>query len=161
MDNLFCYRALVSASLFSEASPRVRPDGVRVLGVGCLALSVYLGINGLLVFFGVVSFASGAYWLGGLETMGPLIYFIVAVAVAVLGLGLLRGWRWSRRLAIVATGLLVATAVMPLSGAVAYSHIFGVVTQGAKIILAIVIIRYLLQPEVIDWFSARSDSRST
>jgi hypothetical protein len=148
-------------SLFADTGPLVRPDGVHWLGLGCFALAAYLAINGLLVMLGVVSFASGAYWLGGLETMGPLIYLIVAAAVAVLGFGLLRGWRWMRRIAIIAAGLLVATAVMPLSGAVAYSHIFGVVIHGAKVILAIVIIRYLLQSEVVEWFSAKSGSRST
>jgi hypothetical protein len=141
-------------SLFVETPSRHRPDGIRALALGLLTLAVYLAINGLLVMLGVVSFASGAYLLGGLETMGPLIYFIVASLVAGLGFGLLRGWRWARRVAVIAAGLLIAGAVMPLSGAVAYSHIFGVIIHGAKIILAIVIIRYLLQPEVVEWFSA-------
>jgi hypothetical protein len=152
---------VVSTSLLSEAGPQARPEGVRVLALGCFALAAYTATNGLLVMIGAVSFASGAYLLGGLETMGPLIYFIVAAAVAALGFLLLRGWRWSRRLAVVAAGLMIAGAVMPVSAAVVYSQIFGIIVHGGKIIVAIVIIRYLLQPEVVDWFNARSDSRST
>lgn len=93
--------------------------------------------------------------------MGPLIYFIVAALVASLGFALLRGWGWSRRVGVIAAGLLVAGSVMPVSAAVIYSQVAGIVIHGSKIILAIVIIRYLLQPEVVEWFNAKSDSRST
>lgn len=146
----------MNTTLFTETGPRVRPEGVRTLGLGCFGLAAYVAINGLLVVLGVVSFASGEYLLGGLETMGPLIYFIVAAVLAALGFALLRGWRWSRRVAVMAAGLLIASAAMPVSAAVVYSHIFGIVVHGAKIILAIVIIRYLLQPEVVEWFALRS-----
>jgi hypothetical protein len=143
----------MSTLLFAESGPRVRPEGVRALGLACFVVAAYVAVNGLLVVLGLVSFASGAYVLGGLEVMGPLIYFMVAASLAVLGWGLLRGWRWSRRGAVIAAGLLIAGAVMPVSAAVAYSHIFGIVVHGAKIVLAIVIIRYLLQPEVVEWFA--------
>ena len=148
-------------SLFADDAPRVRPQGVRVLALGCLALAAYVAGNGLLVLLGMVSFASGTYILGELVTMGPLIYFLVAALVAGLGLALLRGWRWSRRVGIVAAALLVASSVMPISSAVIYSQVAGIVIHGAKIILAIMIIRYLMQPEVADWFSARTGSRPT
>ncbi len=156
---VICYGADVS--LFVDDTPRVRPEGVRVLGVGCLAVAAYIVGNGLLVLLGVVSFASGAYILGELVTMGPLIYFITAALVAGLGFALLRGWRWSRRVGMVAAALLVASSVMPVSAAVIYSQVAGIVIHGTKIILAIVIIRYLMQPEVGDWFSARNGSQST
>ena len=154
-----CYGAVMS--LFAETIPRLRPEGVRFLGIGCLVLAAYVAANGALVLFGTVSFASGTYLLGELVTMGPLIYFVVAVLLAGLGFSLLRGLRWSRRVAIIAAALLVAGSVMPISAAVIYSQVVGIVIHGAKIILAIVIIRYLVQPEVVDWFSARSGSRST
>lgn len=140
-------------SLFADTTPRVRPEGVRLLAAGCFALAAYLAANGLLVMAGVVSFASGTYVLGELVTMGPLLYFIVAVLLAGLGVALLKRWPWSRRLAVIAAGLLVAGSVMPVSAAVIYSQVAGIVIHGAKIILAIVIIRYLLQPEVREWFA--------
>jgi hypothetical protein len=155
----FCYGSVMS--LFADAAPRVRPPGIRALGLGCLALAAYVAVNGLLVLLGAVSFASGTYILGDLVTMGPVIYFVVAALSSGLGFSLLRGFRWSRRAGIIAAALLVAGAVMPVSSAVIYSQIVGIVIHGAKIVLAIVIIRYLMQPEVADWFSARTDSQST
>lgn len=148
-------------SLFAPATPKVRPEGVRVLALCCFALAAYIAGNGLLVLLGNVSFASGTYILGELVTMGPLVYFLVAVLLAGLGFALLRRWRWSRRLAIIAAALLVAGSVMPVSAAVIYSQVVGMVIHGAKIVLAIVIIRYLMQPDVAEWFSARSGSQST
>ena len=141
--------------LLAEATPVARPEGVRLLGLACFGLTLYLAVNGLLVMFGVVSFASGTYLLGGLETMGPIIYYIVAAILALLGFGLLRGWRWSRRVGVIAAGFLIAGSVMPISAAVAYSQVSAMIIQGAKIITAIVVIRYLLQPDVVEWFSRR------
>jgi hypothetical protein len=109
---------------------------------------------------GIVSFACGAYLLGGLEIMGPLIYFIVAAILAALGYGLLRGWRWTRRLAQIAAALLISGTVVSISSAVMYSQVFGVILHGAKIVLAIVIIRYLMQPEVVEWFGRSRSSES-
>lgn len=130
-----------------------------------LVLAAYLFVNGLLVLFGMVSFASGAYLLGGLETMGFVIYLlvalVVALALAILGLSLRKGWRWSRRVVILAAGFLIAGAVSPVSAAMIYSQVWEIAIHGAKIVLAIVIIRYFLQPEVVDYFTARNGSQST
>ena len=98
--------------------------------------------------------------LGDIAIMGPLIYFIVAVAMATLGYGLLRGWRWTRRLAQVAAALLISGTVVSISSAVMYSQVFGIILHGAKIVLAIVIIRYLMQPEVVEWFGRPRRSES-
>jgi hypothetical protein len=145
---------VLAMSLLTESEPRVRPEGVRLLGLACYALAAYLASNGLLVMLGTVSFASGSYFLGGLETMGPLIYYIVAAALALLGYGLLRGWGWSRRLGLIAAALLVASSVMPASAAVAYGQVVGIVTQSVKIVAAIMVIRYLLG-EVVDWYASK------
>ncbi len=140
-------------SLLDEPGPIVRPPGIRILGFGGFALAAYLALNGILVQLGLVSFTSGAYLLGGLEVMGPLIYWIIAAALVGLGFSLLRGWRWSRRLCLIAAALLIAGSVMPVSAAVVYSQVIAMILHGVKIILAIVIIRYLFQPEVADWFA--------
>ncbi len=98
--------------------------------------------------------------LGDIAIMGPLIYFLVAAAMAALGYGLLRGWRWTRRLAQVAAALLISGTVVSISSAVMYSQVFGIILHGAKIVLAIVIIRYLMQPEVVEWFGRPRRSES-
>jgi hypothetical protein len=57
--------------------------------------------------------------------------------------------------------LLIATAVMPVSSAVIGIRIAGILIHGTKIIAAIIAIRYFLQPEVVDFFSAKSGQRAT
>lgn len=157
----FWYRDFVTTLLFADQGTHSRPPGVRILAIVCFGLAAYLVINGLLVLAGVLSLASGAFLLGEYSTMGPAIFAAVAAALIVLGWGLLRGWRWVRRLAIVAAALLLATAVMPVSAAVIYFHPLAIVIHGVKIIAAIVAIRYLLQSEVVDYFSEKTGRSAT
>ena len=142
----------MTTQLFSEAKERTRPEGVKIIAIACFLLAVYLVLNGVLIITGVLSLASGAYVLGEYSMMGPLLFLVVAAVLALLGWGLLRGWNWTRRLAVVAAGLLLATAVMPVSAAVIYFHPLALVIHGTKIIAAIVAIRYLLLSEVVDYF---------
>jgi len=144
----------MSHSFLSERGPSSRPPIVKAAAIACFALGIYLVANGALIAFGVLSLASGAYVLGEYSTMGPLLYFVVAGTLFLIGLGLMRRWNWSRRLAIIAAALVMATAVMPVSSAVIYFHLAGIVIHGVKIIAAIIAIRYLLQPEVVEWFRA-------
>ncbi|HET9698788.1 MAG TPA: hypothetical protein VFP40_18090 [Terriglobales bacterium] len=149
----FCYRHSVTTQLFSESNAdRTRPGGVTAIAIVCFALAAYLPLNGILIVAGVVSLASGAYVLGEYSMMGPVLFLAVAVVLAVLGWGLLRGWNWTRRLAVVAAALLLATAVMPVSAAVIYFHPVAIAIHGAKIIASIVAIRFLLLSEVVDYF---------
>lgn len=146
----------MSVALESNNEARARPVGIAVLAVACCALGTYLAGNGALVAAAVVSFASGRYLLGEYASMGPILYFGVALALAALGVGLLRAWRIVRRLTIVAAALLLATSVLPISAAVAYFQIGALVIHGLKIILSVMAIRYLLQEEVVEYFSAKS-----
>jgi hypothetical protein len=118
-----------------------------------MLLAAYLVLNGVLIQAGLLSLASGSYLLGEYSVMGPILYFAVAIALALIGVGLLRRWRLARRLAIVAAAFLVATAVVPISAAVIYFRIPGIAIQGLKIITAMVAIQVLLRREVVDWFS--------
>lgn len=142
----------MTTQLFPEPKERMRPGGVKAIAIVCLVLAAYLILNGALVVAGVLPLASGAYVLGEYSMMGPVLFLAVAVTLAVLGLGLLRGWNWTRRLTVVAAALLLATAVMPVSAAVIYFHPLAIAIHGAKIIAAIVAIRYLLLSEVVDYF---------
>jgi len=104
------------------------------------------------VFAGVVPLAIGRYLLGEYAIWGPVLYWLVAAVFAVVGFGLLRRWRFARRLAIVVAALLMATSLLPISAAVAYFQILPLAIHGAKIILAVIAIRYMLQSEVVEWF---------
>lgn len=145
----------MAISVVTDTGRRIRPAGVRVIALVCFGIGAYLFGNGVLISVGVMSLASGAYLLGEYSTMGPLIYLTVAMALAALGIALLRGWRWARRLAIVACALLVAAAVIPVSTAVIDGRVFAIFFHGLKIIAAIITIRYLLLSEVVDYFAQR------
>jgi hypothetical protein len=148
------YDQCCMTSLLAGPKPRIRPDGVRTLAIGCFLIAGYLTVNAVLVFAGVLSLASGSYLLGEYTTMGPILFLLIAWVLAGLGTALWRGWRWARRAAIVPCGFLIALSVIPVSSAVIDGRVLAIFLHGAKIILAIVCIRYLLQPEVVDYFSA-------
>src|SRR5512140_248151 len=150
------YRAEVTNSILDEPQPRARPAGVRMISIVCFALAAYLVVNAALIVAGIVSLASGAYIVGEFSTMGPILYFLVACGLVGLGFALLKGWSLARRAAIIAAALLLATAVMPVSAAVIYGNISAMIIHGAKIIAAIIAVRYLLLPDVVDYFSART-----
>jgi hypothetical protein len=151
----------MSATLLEDAPPRLRPSGIRILAIISFLLAGYLFLSGILVTIGAISLASGRYLLGEYVNLGPLIYFLAAVAMALLGIGLDRGWRLFRRLGIIIAALFMATSLLPVSAAVTYFQIVPLMLHGVKIILAIMAIRYLLQPEVVDFFSAKGVPRST
>jgi len=146
----------MSAAVKSNEEAQVRPGGITVLAVACFALGAYLACNGALVAAAVVSFASGRYLLGEYASLGPILYFVVAILLVVLGVGLLLGWRIVRRLTMVAAALLLATSVLPMSAAVAYFQIGPLAIHGLKIIVSVMAIRYLLQEEVVEYFTAKS-----
>ena len=149
------------ATLLDDPQPRVRPSGIRILAVVCFLLALYLLVSGALILIGAIPLASGRYLLGDYVTMGPVIYFVTAAVLGLLGIGLYKGWRLMRRFAIVAAALFMATSILPVSAAVAYFQMVPLAIHGAKIILAVMVIRYLLQAEVVEWFNARGVPRST
>jgi hypothetical protein len=150
------YRAEVTNSILDEPQPRTRPAGVRVIAIVCFVLAAYLVVNAALIVGGVVSLASGAYIVGEFSTMGPVLYFLVASVLFGLGFALLKGWSLARRVAIIVAALLLATAVMPVSAAVIYGNIPAMIIYGAKIIAAIIAVRFLLLSDVVDYFNART-----
>lgn len=140
----------------ADALTHARPHGIRILAAICFLVAGYLAISGGLVASGTLPLAAGRYVLGEYVIWGPAIYWLVAAVFVVVGLGMLRGWKFARRLAIVMAALMVATSLLPISAAVAYFQILPLAIHGAKIILSVIAIRYLLQPEVVEWFSAAS-----
>jgi hypothetical protein len=146
----------MSADLLTDTSVIARPAGIRILGGASFVIAAYLFGAGILVMLGTIPLASGRYFLGEYVNWGPALYFIAPAAFALLGFGLIRGWRPMRRLGIIAAALLMATSLLPISAAVTYFQIAPLVLHGIKIVLAIMAIRYLLQPEVVDFFSAKA-----
>ena len=151
----------MAAILLDEQPPRMRPAGIRILAGVCFVLAAYLLGSAILILAGVISLSSGRYLLGEYAIMGPVAYIGGALVLLAAGIGLHRGWRFFRRLAIVVAALLMATSLLPISAAVAYFQIVPLIIHGIKIILAVMAIRYLLQPAVVEFFSAKAVPRST
>jgi hypothetical protein len=57
--------------------------------------------------------------------------------------------------------MLIATSLLPVSAAVTYFQIAPLLLHGIKVVLAIIAIRYLLQPDVVAFFTAKGEPRST
>lgn len=146
----------MSAALLTDTSSIARPFGIRILSGASFLIAAYLFGAGILVMLGAIPLASGRYFLGEYVNWGPALYFLVAAGFVVLGVGLIRAWRPMRRVGIIAAALLMATSLLPISAAVTYFQIAPLVLHGVKIVLAIMAIRYLLQPEVVDFFSAKA-----
>lgn len=147
--------------LLSEQTPRDRPGGIRILSAISFLLGAYLVASGALVSLGAMALSSGRYLLGEYVNMGPALYFAAGAALMLLGLALYRGWRVARRTAIIASAMLIATSLLPVSAAVTYFQIAPLLLHGIKVVLAIMAIRYLLQPDAVAFFTAKGVPRST
>jgi hypothetical protein len=145
----------------SEQNLRIRPQGIRILSGVCFLLAAYLFASGVLVAGGAISLSSGRYLLGEYVNWGPVLYLVVGVALALLGIALDRGWRVARRTAIIGAAMLIATSLLPVSAAFTYFRLMPLILHGIKVVLAIMAIRYLLQPEVVEFFSAKGAPQST
>lgn len=92
--------------------------------------------------------------LEGLELMGPLIFFLVAGTATTIGFALLRRWPGARRLAILLFALYAVAAIPSISSAVTEFRWFVIVTEGAKLLLSVLVIFYLMQPDVAAYFQS-------
>ena len=117
-----------------------------VVALGCAAL----------VKAQVVPLSSGAFLIGGgLEQLGPLAFLLYATLMLSLAVALWRRWRWSRRVAILIAVIGIAMMVPGLSSAVMDSRLVVIARDGLQIILRVVVVFYLSQDPVKDWFAAR------
>ena len=133
-----------------------RSAGVTAIAALCaLAGVVALGFAAL-VKAQVVPLSSGAFLIGGgLEQLGPLAFLLYATLMLSLAVALWRRWRWSRRVAILIAVIGIAMVVPGLSSAVMDSRLVAIARDGLQIILRVVVVFYLSQDPVKDWFAAR------
>ncbi len=134
-----------------------RPAGVTAIVALCVLLAVISLGFAALVFSGRIPLSQGAFLLGGgLEQLGPLPFLLYAAVLLILALGLWKRWPWVRRAAILLAIAGIALAVPAISSAVADSRVFAVGREGAQIIVRMLIVFYLSQEPVKDWFAARA-----
>ncbi len=136
------------------------PLGVRALAIFMAMLAVVSLLFAALVFFGPMPLSAGAFLLGGggLEQLGPLAFALYAVLLGVLALALVRRWKGARRLTMLLAVVGVALAVPAVSSAVVDQRWLGVVRGGLQIIVRVIVIFYLSQEGVKEWFAAVAEA---
>jgi len=132
-----------------------QPAGVKAITGLCVVLAVTsTGFAGAIAT-GAVPLSSGAWLLGGgLEQMGPLAFLLHAALLLMLAAGLWRRWRWARRIAVLVAVTGIALAVPAISSAVVDSRVFAIAREGLQIIARVLVVFYLSQEPVKEWFAA-------
>jgi hypothetical protein len=133
-----------------------RPAGVSAIVLLCVTLAVVSLLYAALIIAGQVPLSAGAWLLGGgLEQLGPLAFVLHSALLVPLALALWRRWRWARRAAILVAVGGVALAVPAISSAAADSRVFAIAREGMQIIVRVLVVFYLSQGPVKDWFDGR------
>ena len=130
--------------------------GVTAIAALCVIVGVVALGFAALATAQVVPLSSGAFLIGGgLEQLGPVAFLLYATLMLSLAVFLWRRSRWSRRVAILVAVIGIAMAVPSLSSAVMDSRLFAIAREALQIILRVVVVFYLSQEPVKDWFAAR------
>ena len=133
-----------------------RPAGVRAIVLLCVALAVVSLGYAALIIAGQVPLSAGAWLLGGgLEQRGPLAFVLYSALLLLLALALWSRWRWARRSAVLVAVAGIALAVPAISSAVADSRVFAIAREGGQIVFRVLVVFYLSQEPVKDWFDGR------
>ena len=133
-----------------------RPAGVTAIAALCAtAGAAALGFAALAVAR-AVPLSSGAFLMGGgLEQLGPVAFLLYAALMILLAAALWSRWRWARRAVIVVAVIGIAMAVPGLSSAVMDSRVAAIGREGLQIIVRVVVVYYLSQEPVKDWFAVQ------
>jgi hypothetical protein len=133
-----------------------RPAGVTAIAALCAIVAVGALTFAELLTVHAIPLSSGAFLIGGgLEQLGPIAFLLYAAIMIVLTVALWRRWRWARRVAVLAAVVGIVMAVPGLSSAVMDSRIFAIAREGLQIMVRVIVVYYLSQEPVKDWFAAR------
>ncbi len=142
-------------SLISPQQRSDRPAGIRAVAALCAATGIASLLLAALLFVEAVPLSYGAVLLqGGLEQRGPISFLIYGAATISLAWGLWTRRRWARRLTVLLAGVGLALALPAVSSAVVDGRVSSIVREGLQIMVRVVVIYYLTQEPVRDWFAA-------
>lgn len=105
--------------------------------------------------------ALGAPLLNGLELSGPYMFLLIGALGGLIGWGLWRRNSWARRIAIFAALAGLAMTLPALSVAVMSFRIGSFVLPGSGVLVRMLIVWYLYQPPVTEWFAGRNSSSTS
>jgi hypothetical protein len=132
-----------------------RPAGVTAVAVLCLMGALVALALAVLLAVHIVPLSSGAFLIGGgLEQLGWFVFLLYAAIMITLAVALWRRWRWARRAAIAVAVIGIVMAVPGLSSAVMDSRIFSIGREGLQVMIRVIVVYYLSQEPVKDWFAA-------
>ena len=141
-------------SLNPEANAQERPQGVAIIVAVCELLSATSLAFAALLLLQVVPLSAGAFLLGGgLEQLGPFAFFLYGAILAVLGLALWRRWKGARRTAIVLAAAGIFLAMPAISSAFGDERLYAVLREALQIMVRVLVIYYLSQEPVKEWFA--------
>jgi hypothetical protein len=137
-----------------ESAPSTVPAGVRAIAALIAACSLYLGVGGafMLARPGMISMAAGAPLLFGLETAGPYLFLLAALAGAIIAWGLIKGSNFARHAAILIAIAGIVMLVPPVSAAVVMVNGKALVFDGLGIIVRVMVAWYLSRGEIAEQF---------
>jgi hypothetical protein len=131
------------------------PVGVRAIVAVCVMAALAALVFAVLLAVHAVPLSSGAFLIGGgLEQLGLIAFLLYAALMFVLAVALWSRWPWARRIAILVAAIGVAMAVPGLSSAVMDSRILAIAREGLQIMIRVIVVYYLSQEPVKDWFAA-------
>ena len=134
-----------------------RPASVTAIVALCVILAVVSLVFAALIVAEQVPLSAGAFLLGGgFEQLGPLAFLLYAAVLLILAVGLWRRVPWARSATILLAVAGIAFAVPAISSAVADSRIFAIAREGAQIIVRVLVVFYLSQEPVKDWFAGQA-----
>ena len=131
-----------------------RPAGVTAIGALCIVAALTSLAFALLIATGRIPLSSGGFLVGGgLEQLGPVAFLLYAALLLLLAIALCRRLRFARRATALAAILGIALAVPAISSAVVDSRLFAIAREGLQIIVRVMIVFYLSQKPVKEWFA--------
>jgi len=131
-----------------------RPAGVTAIVALCIVAALTSLAFALLIATGRIPLSSGGFLVGGgLEQLGPVAFLLYAALLLLLAIALCRRLRFARRATALAAILGIALAVPAISSAVMDSRLFAIAREGLQIIVRVMIVFYLSQKPVKEWFA--------
>jgi len=139
----------------NSSASKPLPGVIAVATAFCLA-GAYLCALGLamLAWPGAVSMALGAPLLNGLELAGPYMFLLIGGLGGVIGWGLWRRNNWARRVAILA-GLIGMAMMLPALSVAVMNFRLSLLVPCLGVLLRMLIVWYLYQAPVTEWFAGR------